>query len=144
MPKVFLIEYTVTNSKKEIIDSNKGGIPLKFIEGKEEIIPALEKEIIKMKKGEEKEFTIKANEAYGERNEKWIETFPKEQFEGVELQKGMILYGGLPNGEVIAVTVVDFNDNCVIIDYNHPLAGEDLDFKIKVIEKREASLEELG
>ncbi|HIQ50567.1 MAG TPA: peptidylprolyl isomerase [Nautiliaceae bacterium] len=144
MAKVFSIEYTVKNSKGEVVDSNKGGAPLKFIEGKGEIIPGLEKEVLKMEEGEEKKIVVKANEAYGERNEEWVETLPREQFEGIELQKGMTLYGQSPDGQTVAVTVVDFDDKNVTIDYNHPLAGEDLTFEVKVVEKRDATLEELG
>lgn len=144
MAKIFSIEYTVKNSKGEIVDSNKGGAPLQFIEGKGEIIPGLEKEVVKMEKGEEKEIVVKANEAYGERNEEWVETLPREQFEGIELQKGMTLYGQSPDGQTIAVTVVDFDDKNVTIDYNHPLAGEDLTFEVKVVDKRDATLEELA
>ena len=144
MTKVFSIEYTVKNSKGEVIDSNKGDAPLQFIEGKGEIIPGLEKEVVKMEEGDEKEIVVKANEAYGERNEEWIETLPKEQFEGIELQKNMTLYGQSQDGQTVAVTVVDFDDQNVTIDYNHPLAGEDLTFEIKVVEKRDATLEELA
>ena len=144
MPKAFSIEYTVKNSKGEVIDSNKGNDSLTFIEGKGEIIPGLEKEVVKMKEGEEKEIVVKANEAYGERNEEWIETLPREQFEGIDLQKSMTLYGQSPDGQTVVVTVVDFDDKNVTIDYNHPLAGEDLTFEVKVVEKRDATLEELA
>jgi FKBP-type peptidyl-prolyl cis-trans isomerase SlyD len=144
MAKVYAIEYTVKNSKGEVVDSNVGQAPLEFIAGQGQIIPGLEKEVEKMEIGEEKTVVVKADEAYGERNEEWVETLPKEQFEGIELQKGMTLYGQSPDGETIAVTVKDFNDKEVTIDYNHPLAGEDLTFDVKVVGKRDATLEELA
>jgi len=144
MAKVYEIEYTVKNSKGEVVDSNVGAEPLKFIAGKGEIIPGLEKEVEKMEVGEEKEVVVKADEAYGQRNEDLVQTLPKEQFEGIELQKGMTLYGQTPDGQVVAVTVVDFDDNSVTIDYNHPLAGENLTFNVKVLSKRDATLEELA
>ena len=144
MAKVYGIEYTVKNSKGEVVDSNKGQAPLEFIAGQNQIIPGLEKEVEGMEIGEEKTVTVTADEAYGQRNEEWIETLPKEQFEGIDLQKGMTLYGQSPDGQTIAVTVVDFDDNNVTIDYNHPLAGEDLTFDVKVVSKRDATLEELA
>ena len=144
MAKVYGIEYTVKNSKGEVVDSNKGQAPLEFIAGQGQIIPGLEKEVDGMEIGEEKTVTVKANEAYGERNEEWVETLPKEQFEGIDLQKGMTLYGQSPDGQTIAVTVKDFDDQNVTIDYNHPLAGEDLTFDVKVVTKRDATLEELA
>jgi FKBP-type peptidyl-prolyl cis-trans isomerase SlyD len=144
MAKVYGIEYTVKNSKGDVVDSNVGQVPLEFIAGQGQIIPGLEKEVEGMEVGEEKTVTVKADEAYGQRNEEWVETLPKEQFEGIELQKGMTLYGQSPDGQTIAVTVVDFDDKNVTIDYNHPLAGEDLTFDVKVVTKRDATLEELA
>jgi len=144
MAKVYAIEYTVKNSKGEVVDSNVGQAPLEFIAGQGQIIPGLEKEVEGMEVGEEKTVVVKADEAYGQRNEEWVETLPKDQFEGIELQKGMTLYGQSPDGQTIAVTVKDFNDKEVTIDYNHPLAGEDLTFDVKVVGKRDATLEELA
>ena len=144
MATVYGIEYTVKNSKGEVVDSNKGQAPLEFIAGQGQIIPGLEKEVEAMEVGEEKTIVVKAEDAYGERNEEWVETLPKEQFEGIDLQKGMTLYGQSPDGQTIAVTVKDFNDKEVTIDYNHPLAGEDLTFDVKVVTKRDATLEELA
>ena len=144
MANVYGIEYTVKNSKGDVVDSNVGGDLLEFIAGQGQIIPGLEKAIDGMEAGEEKTVTVTANEAYGERNEEWVETLPKDQFEGIELQKGMVLYGQSPDGQTIAVIVKDFNDTEVTIDYNHPLAGEDLTFDVKVGTKRDATLEELA
>ena len=144
MAKVYAIEYTVKNSKGEVVDSNVGQAPLEFIAGQGQIIPGLEKEVEGMEVGEEKTVVVKADEAYGERNEEWVETLPKDQFEGIELQKGMTLYGQSPDGQTFAVTVADFNDTEVTIDYNHPLAGEDLTFDVKILGKRDATLEELA
>ena len=143
MATVYGIEYTVKNSKGEVVDSNKGQAPLEFIGGKGQIIPGLEKEVEKMEVGEEKTVTVPASEAYGEYREDLIQTLPREQFEGIELQKGMTLYGQSPDGQVIAVTVKDFNDNEVTIDYNHPLAGQDLTFNIKLLNEREATADEV-
>ncbi len=142
MANVYGIEYTVKNSKGEIVDSNKGQAPLEFIAGKGQIIPGLEKEVEKMEVGEEKTVVVPANEAYGEYNPEMVQELPRDQFQGIDLQKGMTLYGQTPEGQTIAVTVKDFDDQKVVIDYNHPLAGEDLTFDVKVVSKREATPEE--
>ncbi len=142
MANVYGIEYTVKNSKGEVVDSNKGQAPLEFISGKGQIIPGLEKEIETMNVGEEKTVKVPANEAYGEYNEEMVQEVPRDQFEGIDLQKGMTLYGQTPDGQTIAVTVKDFDDKKVIIDYNHPLAGEDLTFDVKIVTKREATADE--
>ena len=142
MANVYGIEYTVKNSKGEVVDSNKGQAPLEFIAGKGQIIPGLEKEVEQMNAGEEKTISVPAVEAYGEYNEEMIQEVPRDQFEGIDLQKGMTLYGQTPDGQTIAVTVKEFDDNKVIVDYNHPLAGEDLTFDVKVVSKREATTDE--
>jgi len=142
MANVYGIEYTVKNSKGEVVDSNKGQAPLEFIGGKGQIIPGLEKEVENMQVGEEKTVNVPASEAYGEYNEEMVQEVPIDQFEGIDLQKGMTLYGQTPDGQTIAVTVKDFNDKTVTIDYNHPLAGEDLTFDVKLVSKREATADE--
>jgi len=143
MANVYGIEYTVKNSKGEVIDSNKGQAPLEFVSGKGQIIPGLEKEIENMNVGEEKTVKIAAKDAYGEYNPEMVQEVPRDQFEGIDLQKGMTLYGQTPDGQTIAVIVKDFDDEKVIIDYNHPLAGEDLTFDVKVVTKREATADEV-
>ena len=142
--KVVGIEYTVKDaSTGEVVDSNVGHKPLEFITGKNQIIPGLEKEIKKMSLGEQADVLVKAEEAYGPKNEEAIQTLPREQFEGIDLQKGMTLYGQGENGETVQVTVVDFNDKEVTIDFNHPLAGKDLMFTVKIVSERDATPEEV-
>ncbi|MRJ02813.1 MAG: peptidylprolyl isomerase [Epsilonproteobacteria bacterium] len=142
--KVVGIEYTVKDAKSgEIIDSNVGHKPLEFITGKNHIIPGLEKEIKKMNPGEEADILVPAEEAYGTHNQEAVQKLPREQFQGIDLQKGMTLYGQGENGETVQVTVVDFNDQEVTIDFNHPLAGKDLMFTVKVVSERDATPEEV-
>ncbi len=138
------IEYTVKDAQTgEVIDSNVGQRPLKFITGKNQIIPGLEKEIEKMNVGEKADVLVKADEAYGQKDDNAVQTLPREQFEGIDLQEGMTLYGQGENGETVQVTVKSFNDKEVTIDFNHPLAGKDLLFTVEVKEVREATPEEV-
>ncbi len=137
------IEYTLTEAgKDEVLDSNKGGQPLEFVMGKGQIIPGLEKGLVGMKEGESADILVKAEDAYGLRDENAIQKLPREQFEGIDLQKGMSLYGQGQQGETIQVTVVDFDDESVTVDFNHPLAGKDLMFNVKVVSQRDATPEE--
>ncbi len=137
------IEYEVKEAGTDtVIDSNKGAQPLEFVTGKGQIIPGLEKELVGMNEGESKTITVKAADAYGEVNPEAQQTLPREQFEGIDLQKGMSLYGQGEGGQTVQVTVVDFNDNEVTIDFNHPLAGKDLEFDVTVTQARPATEEE--
>jgi len=138
------IEYELKEKgSSEILDSSKGQAPLEFIVGKGQIIPGLEKEIIGMEQGEQKQITVPASEAYGEINPDAVDELPKEQFAGIDLQPGLPLYGQGEGGETIQVVVKEVKDNSVIIDYNHPLAGKDLVFDVKIESVRDATDDEL-
>ncbi len=142
--KVVSLEYEVRDSEsKEVIDSNKGQKPLEFITGKSQIIPGLESKIKEMDLNEEGDVLVKADEAYGQRDENAVQTLPREQFAGIDLKEGMTLYGQGENGETVQVTVKSFNDQEVTIDFNHPLAGKDLLFSVKILGVRDATPEEV-
>ncbi len=142
---VVSIEYEVKEAgKKEVVDSNRGGAPLEFIMGTGQIIPGLEKALVGMNRDESGDILVKANEAYGEYNSEAIQTLPIEQFEGIELKEGLTLYGQGENGETVQVTVKSFDDKSVVVDFNHPLAGKDLMFSLKVVSVREATEDEIA
>ncbi len=145
--KVVSISYELKDSKtQDILDSNRqaGGQPLEFLVGRGQIIPGLEDKIKELELGSEKEILVKANEAYGEYKEEGKQTLPKEQFAGIELKEGMTLFGQGEDGQQIQVTVLSFTDEEVTIDYNHPLAGKDLLFDIKIVDVRDATEDELA
>lgn len=127
----------------EILDSNIEGKPLSFIIGKGQIIPGLESQMQELNEGEQKEIRVASEQAYGKYDEKALQTLPKEQFAGIELMRGMSLYGQGEQGETVQVTVKDFTDSDVTVDFNHPLAGRDLIFDVNITEVREATPEEL-
>jgi len=141
--KVYSVEYTVKNENGEVVDTNVGGEALEFISGKNQMIPGFEKVVLEMNDGEEKTVTIPSEESYGEYRDDLTQTLPIEQFEGLELKKGMTLYGQGPDGQTVAVVVKDFDDKNVTIDYNHPLAGQDLTFTIKLLSQRDATADEV-
>ncbi|MGM0533288.1 MAG: FKBP-type peptidyl-prolyl cis-trans isomerase [Campylobacterota bacterium] len=143
--KVVGIEYELrVEGDDQVVDSNMGQKPLEFIFGKGQIIPGLEKELEGLQEGESKEVQVAPDEAYGEYNPEAIQDLPLEQFSGIDLQKGMTLYGQGQNGETVQVVVKDFDDQNVTIDHNHPLAGKNLNFAVTVASVREATDEELA
>lgn len=127
----------------EILDSNINAAPLSFIVGKGQIIPGLEEKIKELKAGENADIKVAAADAYGIYDDNAVQTLPKEQFAGLELQVGMTLYGQGEHGETVQVIVKNFNDETVEIDFNHPLAGKDLLFAINVVEVRDATADEI-
>ena len=143
---VVAIEYEVKElGSEEVIDTNKvTGQPLEFITGKSHIIPGLENALVGMKKDESGDMLVNAVDAYGEVHQEAIETLPIDQFEGVELKEGLVLYGQGPEGQQVQVTVKSFNDENVTIDYNHPLAGKNLMFSVTILDCREATADEIA
>ena len=140
---VVAIEYEVKEAgTTEIVDTNKGAQPLEFITGKGQIVPGLENALVGMAKGESGDIKVDAADAYGEMNPEAIQTIPKDQFEGIELTEGMMLYGQGEGGQTVQVVVKSFTDEDVTIDYNHPLAGKNLMFTVTVLDEREATADE--
>lgn len=130
------IDYTGKFEDGTEFDSSKNhGQPLEFKVGAKQVVPGFENAVIGMEKGEEKEFTLKPTEAYGEHQEEMIRPFPKEQFpKDQEPAVGMTIGVGLQNGHQIPAKIVKVDDKEVTLDMNHPLAGKTLIFNIKVVD----------
>ena len=142
--QVVSIHYELRNvDNGEILDSNINAAPLSFIVGKGQIVPGLEEKIKELKAGDNANIKVAAADAYGIYDENAVQTLPKEQFAGLELQVGMTLYGQGEEAETVQVVVKSFNDEIVEIDFNHPLAGQDLLFAINVVEVRDATTDEI-
>ena len=136
---VVKIEYKGTLSDGTVFDTTEGKQPLSFLVGANQVIPAFETNVVSMKAGQTKKFTIKAKEAYGDPDPSKIVTLPKDQrFSGIELKEGATIFANnkAPDGRVIQtpMKVVKVTDAEVTMDYNHPLAGKDLTFEVKVVE----------
>ncbi len=142
---VVSFHYTLKDKETgSVIESSKeGGQPVTFLVGAGEIIPGLESRMLGMSAGETRDIEVPAEEAYGPRNPELIQKAPREYFQNVPLEKGLPLQAQTPEGKVINMVVVDFDDQTVTVDMNHPLAGRDLVFEVEVLDVREASPDEI-
>ncbi len=118
----------------EILESNIDSEAIVFTYGSGEIIPGLETRIENMSEGETKDIKVPADEAYGAYNDELAETLPISDFEGINLEIGMVLEADGENDEIFKATVTEVTEENVTVDYNHPLAGCDLDFTV-IIQK---------
>ena len=142
---VVALEYELRdNSTNEMLDSNIGEPALEFITGKNHIIVGLESEIVKLNSGDSATIVVAPKDGYGEYNEDALEVVPKEQFSGIDLEEGMPLYAQAHDGSTIQVIVKKLEGDEVTIDYNHPLAGKELAFDVKILTIREATDEEIA
>jgi FKBP-type peptidyl-prolyl cis-trans isomerase SlyD len=141
---VVSIDYTLTVDG-QVIDSTEGDEPLQFLQGHQNIIPGLERELTGMKIGESKKVVVPPGEAYGEVDPENIIEVPRTEFPAeIPLEQGTELEVKNADGEVLSATIADMNDSSVKLDFNHPLAGKKLDFDVTIIDLREATEEELA
>lgn len=141
---VVAIDYTLRNDEGEILDSSDGAQPLAYLHGAANIIPGLEQALAGKRAGDELEVSVEPEDAYGEYTLELVATLNRSMFEGIdELQVGMQFHASAPDGGMQVVTIRDIDGEQVTVDGNHPLAGQRLNFKVKVISVRAATEEEL-
>ena len=127
------VEYTGSFENGEVFDaSEKHGKPLEFKAGEGMVVPGFDKAVIGMNVGEEKEFTLKPEDAYGQPNPEAVQKVPKDKFPA-EAKEGMMIGIPLPNGQQMPAKIVKIEDDGVTIDMNSPMAGKTLAFKIKIV-----------
>lgn len=129
------VHYTGTLDDGSVFDSSEGRDPLEFTLGEGKVIKGFEEAVKEMNVDEEKDIKIEAKEAYGEQRAELIKKVPKDQLpKDQEPKVGMVLAVGLPNGQQIPARITEVGEADVTIDLNHPLAGKNLNFKLKVVE----------
>jgi peptidylprolyl isomerase len=115
-------------------DSSEGREPLEFTAGTGQVIKGFDEAVLNMKQGDKKTVHIPVGDAYGERNDDMIMDFPISEFPAdMNPEVGMELQMGDNAGNVFPVVVVAVNDDTVMLDGNHPLAGQDLIFEIELV-----------
>jgi len=131
---VVKVEYKGSLEDGTVFDESKEGEPLIFVVGSGQIIPGFDKAVVGMKLNEEKKVTIQKEDAYGERDETLVKVFPRNILpENLKPRKDMILSMRDNNGRILPAKVVEVTADSLTLDLNHPLAGKNLVFDIKVI-----------
>ena len=146
--KVVSVTYTLTLDNGAIADQADANQPFLFIHGIGQTLPAFDDALQGLAAGDEFSFSLTADNAYGMPNDNWIIDIPLSVFQGPDVPEGILELGAvLPmqdqSGNPMDGKVVEIGTDNVKMDFNHPLAGEALNFSGKVIEVRDASPEEL-
>jgi FKBP-type peptidyl-prolyl cis-trans isomerase SlyD len=131
------LEYTLTGDDGKVIDSNKGKEPLRYVDGREQIIPGLEKALEGLPAGAEKKVTVKPEDGYGQVDPKNFQEVPKEAVPADSLQVGTTLVAQNAQGQQFPVRVHEIKEKTVVMDMNHPLAGKTLYFEVKVLDVKQ-------
>lgn len=142
-PDVFTVHYVLKNKIGELVDTSEGSEPLHFLYGSPEVIKGIQEAVKDRNAGDCLEVTVPPDMAYGEHRDDLVRKVPKSMFEGVEkVQVGMKFQTNTgENAQIVQVMGID--GNLIRIDANHPLAGFTLYFDLEIIERREATAEEI-
>lgn len=142
--KVVTLHYTLTDEQGTVIDQSEDG-SFVYMHGSNGIIPGLENALTGKKAGDELSVSVAPEDAYGERSDAMLQQVPKSMFEDQsQVEVGMQFHAQGPNGETLIVTVTEVSEENVTVDGNHPLAGVQLNFDVKVIDVRDATAEEVS
>ena len=142
--QIVAIKYSASVNS-DVIDNNmEDDAPLFFMYGRGQMMPGLESRIADMNIGDSSVLEIPADEAYGAHDPEAIQTVPKEHLAHLELHEGLVLQGQGDNGQPVMVVVKEIQEDSVVMDHNHPLAGQDVSFSVTIEDIRDPSEEELS
>ena len=140
---VVQMHYTLTSDEGKVIDSSEGREPLQYIQGAHMIVVGLEKAMVGHEVGDKFDVKVIPSEGYGEYNEEMTQEVPLDVFQGVDkVVEGMMFYAQTPAGPM-PIRVKSVSEKTAVIDANHELAGQNLNFAIEVVSVREATEEDL-
>lgn len=140
----------LVGEEQELMEKATPEVPLTFVYGVGEMLPAFEAKLEGMEKGDKFDFTLSAEDAYGEYDDEHVIELGKDmfmvdgQFDEEIVTPGNVVPMMDAAGNRLNATVVEVKDDVVVLDFNHPLAGENLHFIGEVAEVREATEEELN
>jgi FKBP-type peptidyl-prolyl cis-trans isomerase SlyD len=142
------VEYVLTDDEGEVLDASSAedGEPIEYVHGYGMLVPGLEAALVGLKAGDKKKITVGADEGYGERDEELMLEIDRTEFPDT-VQPGDEFVATSPEGEEVVLHVVEVNEDIVLVDANHPLAGMTLHYEIEVKSIRaatESEIEEAG
>jgi FKBP-type peptidyl-prolyl cis-trans isomerase SlyD len=140
---VVTLDYTL-KVNDQVVDSTQDHEPIQFIQGHGQIISGLEDELYGMTPGQKKELVIEPSKGYGESDPDAFADIPRKEFPGnIPLKRGVELRLTDEDGEEMYAVIDSLQEDSVRLNFNHPLAGEDLHFNIEVVDIRPATSEEI-
>lgn len=142
--KIVTLNYILKSDSGAIVDRSDNG-SFMYLHGAKNIIPGLETALEGKSAGDDVSVSVSPDQGYGVRDESRIQPIPRQKFEQTEdIELGMQFQAQGPGGEMFVVTVVGVDEQNVVVDGNHPLAGVQLNFEVNIIDVRDASASELS
>lgn len=132
--KYVCVDYEGRLDNGEVFDSSQDSQPLELKMGSGQIIKGFEENLIGMGLREKKVFTLSPEDAYGVRDENQLHTFSREEVPAeMKPEVGEMIGLQTPDGQQIPATIAEANDEKIVVDLNHPLAGKALTFEVEVV-----------
>ncbi|MCC5882983.1 MAG: peptidylprolyl isomerase [Halomonas sp.] len=142
--RVVTLHYVLSDAQGQVLDDSRArATPLEYLHGHDNIMIGLERELAGHVPGDRLTVTLAPVDAYGERNENLIQSFGRSAFPQRDLASGMRFQTPGDDGPQV-ITVIEVRDDSVMVDTNHPLAGQTLSYALEVLQVREASRAELA
>ncbi len=143
--KVVTMNFTLTDDLGNVLDTTDQGGPFSYISGNNMVLPKLEEAVNGMIIGTKKSLKLSAADGYGNYNEEALQVVGKENFpEDFVLEVGMEYMASNPDGVQMPFIITNVDGEEITIDFNHPLAGKNLNFDIELVDVRDATAEELN
>jgi FKBP-type peptidyl-prolyl cis-trans isomerase SlyD len=140
--KVVSIDYTLKDDSGAVVDSSEGRKPLTYLHGAGAIVPGLEQALEGKAAGDSVEVSLTPEQGYGERDPRLIQNIPIRKLPDRKAEVGMTYQVKTPEGPRLLVVNAVRGDYATV-DANHPLAGMNLHFQVRVAEVRDATAQEL-
>ncbi len=141
---VVTLAYSVKLNNGQVIDEAANEDPMQYLHGYENIIPGLEAALTGLQAGAKLQVVVAPEDAYGERIDDAEEWFEREEFPAdIELEPGMVFQVEDEDGNFAPIFIKEVQEDSVLVDFNHPLAGETLHFDVAVLGVRPATEHEL-
>ncbi len=131
--KTVTLHFAIKLEDGQIIDSNFDKEPATFAVGDGNLLEGFEKALFGLEEGAKQTLKILPENGFGMPNPSNIQNVPRAQFDGMELEQGLVIsFADAGNGELPGV-ISEFDDKMVAVDFNHPLAGKQLDFEVEIL-----------
>ncbi|HEX4460569.1 MAG TPA: peptidylprolyl isomerase [Polyangia bacterium] len=142
--RIVCIDYTIRLASGRTVETSVGQEPLTYIHGRRQIVPGVERAIEGLEAGSLLETVVAPADAYGERDPNGVFVVPRGAFpEGEDVGPGMMFSASRPDGKNVVFRVLQAEDELVLVDTNHPLAGETLHISIRIHTVRSATVDEI-
>jgi FKBP-type peptidyl-prolyl cis-trans isomerase SlyD len=140
------LDYELRDEDGDLVDASEGegGEPIRYVHGYGMLVPGLEAALVGLRAGDERDVVVPADAGYGEYDEGLVlEVDRSELPEAKAVNVGDELVAESPDGDELAMSVIEVRDDVVVVDANHPLAGMTLRYHVKVRDVREATEQEI-